>query len=292
MRRTLPACGGSRRGFSVVELLCVFAVIAILVSLIGPAVVRARESARRIDCSNHLRQIGIALASHEETRQSLPAGWKSDAGGGSAFGWAVSILPWIEQKALSDRVRRDLPLDDAANSFPLSQTIPVMFCPSDPVESTFALYSEGDEETSGYGQTSVTVLTTLPSASFVGVFGTHDPDDGSGIRGEGAFVCRQPTRFAQFERGLSRTMLVTERTARKLPSTWIGFLTAGEDAAARVVGFADVGPNRDEADECEFDSRHVGQINVLWGDGRVEPVSDSIDARVYRTQARLRDTGE
>ena len=291
MRKASPP-HSPRDGFSIVELLCVFAVIAIVISLIGPAVVRARESARRVDCSSRLRQIGVALLSHEESYQALPAGWKVEASGQSAYGWTVPLLPWIEQRNLAEAMDLNRTLSDPANAVALSQSIPLYFCPSDPVENSFALYAEGDEGHDGYGQESDTVLITLPSASFVGVFGTHDPDDGSGRKGEGPFICRDATRLSQFERGLSQTMLVSERTARKLPSTWIGFLTAGEDAAARVVGYADLGPNRDDADECELDSRHPGQINVLWGDGRVDPVSNSIDGRLYRAQARLRQGAE
>lgn len=288
MRKASPPTGSEREGFSIVELLCVIAVIAIVISLIGPAVVRARESARRIDCSSRLRQIGVALLSHEDSHKALPAGWTVEASGQSAYGWTVPLLPWIEQRSLADTIVRNRALSDPANSFALAQTIPLAFCPSDPLENSFSLYAEGDEGHDGYGQESEEVLIVLPSASYVGIFGTHDPDDGSGGRGEGPFLCREATRLSQFERGLSQTMLVSERTARKLPSTWIGFLTAGEDAAARVVGYADLGPNRDDADECELDSRHPGQINVLWGDGRVDPVSNSIDGRVYRAQARLR----
>lgn len=92
-------------------------------------------------------------------------------------------------------------------------------------------------------------------------------------------------RLSQFVRGLSSSLLVGERTARKLPSTWVGFLTNGEDAAGRIVGFADRGPNRDSADECEFASRHPGCVNFLWADGHVSTIADNIAPNTYRQLA-------
>jgi prepilin-type processing-associated H-X9-DG protein len=80
---------------------------------------------------------------------------------------------------------------------------------------------------------------------------------------------------------------VGERTARKLPSTWLGFDLRGEDAAGRVTGQAWLGPNRADADECEFDSRHPGGVNFLWGDGHVAWLIDEIDAMLYRQLASV-----
>jgi prepilin-type processing-associated H-X9-DG protein len=277
-----------RRGVTVVELLCVTAVIVLLVGLVAPALARARELARRVDCCTHLRQVGLALTGFEESRGALPPGWRIDSSGRSALGWATAILPWIEQRGLAGILRAECSLDDPLNAAVLNRTIPVLLCPSDSIEPQFSLFREEDEEHEGYGQASETVLISLPSASYVGVFGTHDPDHRTSVPWEGPFLCGKGIRFAEFERGLGSTMLVAERTARKLPTTWLGVMTEGEDAAARIVGYADLGPNRDDADECEFDSRHPGRINVLWGDGRVEPVSNGVDRTLYRNQARLR----
>jgi prepilin-type processing-associated H-X9-DG protein len=126
------------------------------------------------------------------------------------------------------------------------------------------------------------VLAWLASANFVGVFGTRDPDSALGSTGDGAFLEGRAICFAQLERGLSNTLLVAERTASKLPSTWVGFAVGGEDAPSRVVGFASLGPNRDDADESEFASRHPGCANFLWADGHVAPLVDEIDPVVYR----------
>src|SRR5262249_28072316 len=136
------------------------------------------------------------------------------------------------------------------------------------------------------GQSSETLLTTLPLSNYIGVFGTSDPDTVPGEVGEGPFRVSRGFRWQDLRRGVSNVALLSERTARKLPATWSDFPVDGEDAPGRVTGYACLGPNRDDADECEFDSRHRDHINVLWGDGRAAAVGSSVDRLVYQSMAR------
>lgn len=92
----------SRRAFTLVELLVVIAIIGVLVALLLPAVQAAREAARRSDCSNKLKQLGIALHNCHDTYGSFPPGLLDDDT--NSFGWAVSILPFMEQKPLYDNI--------------------------------------------------------------------------------------------------------------------------------------------------------------------------------------------
>src|SRR6266516_911571 len=107
------------RGFTLVELLVVIAIIGVLVALLLPAVQSARESARRMQCSNNVRQIGLALHNFHDANQTLPPGAVDPATAARAafvkfnipttviHGWAVFVYPFMEQKALSDQYHWD-----------------------------------------------------------------------------------------------------------------------------------------------------------------------------------------
>ena len=94
---------GVRRGFTLVELLVVIAIIGVLVALLLPAVQQAREAARRAECSNNLKQIGLALHNYHSTHKTLPYGVAGAQGWG--FSWWVAALPYIEQRAGYDQLK-------------------------------------------------------------------------------------------------------------------------------------------------------------------------------------------
>jgi prepilin-type processing-associated H-X9-DG protein len=267
--------------FTVVELLTACTLLSLLVGMLLPAISRSRESARRLDCQHRLRQVGLALTEHHDVTAGLPAGWTLDPTRVSAFGWFLRVLPFTENAALGAGVNMTQRLSDMANTDTCLVSLPLAICPSDVEEPLFALYEEIGTHEMG-GQRSDIVLAWLASANFVGVFGTRDPDAVAGSTGDGTFIESRNISFSQLERGLSNTLLVGERTASKLPSTWVGFAVGGEDAQSRIVGFANLGPNRDDADESEFASRHPSCANFLWADGHVAPIPDSIDPVIYR----------
>lgn len=102
----------SKQGFTLVELLVVIAIIGILIALLLPAVQAARESARRTQCINNLKQIGLAFMSHEDTQKHFPSGgwgwnWLGDPDRGfkrdQPGGWVYNILPFTEQASLRER---------------------------------------------------------------------------------------------------------------------------------------------------------------------------------------------
>src|SRR5882757_5475096 len=94
------------RAFTLIELLVVIAIIAVLIALLLPAVQMAREAARRTQCRNHLKQIGVALHNYHDTFLTLPPGWigvtagQPDVSGVNGWGWASRLLPQLDQGPL------------------------------------------------------------------------------------------------------------------------------------------------------------------------------------------------
>ncbi|MCS7471432.1 DUF1559 domain-containing protein [Stieleria sp. ICT_E10.1] len=286
---------GCRRALTVLELLVSVAIIGILAGLVLPAVGSVRESARRVQCVDHLRETGLALHSHHDSQRSLPAGWTFDPQSVSAYGWAVPILPFLGQPALADRIEIEQSVGNPQHEAVRHTSLAVLLCPSDIAEPEFVLFADDEDDEGQHAQGdhpavgTTAELVELPTANYVGVFGTLEPDDEVPAPvGDGTFLENRHTRFRDFQRGLSVTIVVGERTMAQVPSTWFGVDLAGEDAAARLVGSALEGINSPFADECDFSSRHPGGANFLWGDGHVSFVSEQIDLRLYHESAKLR----
>lgn len=144
----------SRSGFTLVELLVVIAIIGILVGLLLPAVQSAREAARRMSCSNNLKQIALATHNYESTFKKIPG-----MTGSSSYSVQARILPQIEQAGLSELIDFDQPLllgpawmarfnprlRDA-----VEMVVPTFVCPSDIGDTSFATtFSDGVPGTSG-----------------------------------------------------------------------------------------------------------------------------------------------
>jgi type II secretory pathway pseudopilin PulG len=116
--------------FRLVELLVVLGVIAVLVALLLPFVRTSGEASRRSQCSNHLKQIGIALHNYADTYGSLPPAYTVDAAGNRLHSWRTLILPYLEQKSLYDKVDLSKPWDDPANQPARETRVSVYACPS------------------------------------------------------------------------------------------------------------------------------------------------------------------
>ena len=128
----------SRRAFTLVELLVVIAIIGILVALLLPAIQAARESARRMKCSNNLHTIGLACLNYESTQKTLPpASTLAKGESQSGLGWPVLILPYVEESSVSDKALErfkaigDAYSNDATMNALNAQFLPMYGCPSD-----------------------------------------------------------------------------------------------------------------------------------------------------------------
>lgn len=266
-----------RAGFTILELLMTCGVIGTLLGIGLPALNAARESARRVQCVSNLHQVGLALHSYHEVHNALPAGWQWESTLTTGYGWAVPILPYLEYATVYEQVDRNQVIGNSGNAQICTQSLPVLLCPTDITTTVFDLFPEG----------STTKLATLPTANYVGVFGTIEPDDSfPAPPGDGSFIEGRSVCFSELERGLSQTLLVGERTMSKVPSTWLGVDRLGEDAACRLTGAAITFPGCSECDECEFDSRHTDGANFLFADGRVRLLSSAIKQNEYQRLAQ------
>jgi prepilin-type N-terminal cleavage/methylation domain-containing protein/prepilin-type processing-associated H-X9-DG protein len=133
------------RGFTLVELLVVIAIIGILVALLVPAVQSSREAMRRLQCKNHLKQLGVAMRHHDQKRGHLPHGnynlLDSTHYTPPPYNntqdrrcWLHDLLPYMEYTALFDRFQTYMETHRSALGFPeLDTVIPTLMCPSDPI---------------------------------------------------------------------------------------------------------------------------------------------------------------
>ncbi len=289
----------SRRGFTLIELLVVIAIIAILIALLLPAVQQAREAARRTQCKNHLKQIGLALHNYHDTHSVFPSGWISVNGGvpnahhgTSGVGWAAMILPQMEQNNAYQLFNSSLPLTDPANGAFLKVQIKEYKCPSDPQPNTFQIRNES----------SGAMIAELPVANYIGNFGPEDLDnceaapgnlpvmaDGT-CKGSGFFYHNSSVKMRDVTDGTSNTFMTGERkTIARLDwfSSWPGMIAQGEESIQRVCGAADHTLNHPASHFDDFSSHHVGGAQFCLGDGSVRFVSENIDGRVYRSVATI-----
>jgi prepilin-type N-terminal cleavage/methylation domain-containing protein/prepilin-type processing-associated H-X9-DG protein len=217
-----------RRGFTLIELLVVIAIIAVLIALLLPAVQSAREAARRAQCINNLKQMGIALHNYHDAVLAFPPGYIAaskfiDAETDTAPGWswASMILPQLDQSPLYSSINLWLPVQAPANTTSVQTNLTVFLCPSDQLPGpTFAV-------TDGFGNTVATVAPT----SYADSTGSDAADVALGLNndgsGNGLFYRNSAIRIAAITDGTSETVMLLERAWGDSEGTWTGAIAGG-----------------------------------------------------------------
>jgi prepilin-type N-terminal cleavage/methylation domain-containing protein len=214
------------RGFTLVELLVVVTIIAILIAMLLPAVQAARESARRLQCQNNFKQVGLAVLGYESRWQIFPpsshwfpktaANIESNNNPNLRESWIVMVLPYLEQQALYDKFDLSKPTPNAVNKAARSTVLSVVLCPSDTYNrlpfngSSSAMTNQmGDgwarcncAANAALGFMTATLHGTASCA--LGAVGWGD------TRFRGVMGANNSIRFAQMKDGSSRTVLLGE----------------------------------------------------------------------------------
>jgi prepilin-type N-terminal cleavage/methylation domain-containing protein len=305
----------TRRGFTLVELLVVIAIIGVLVALLLPAVQAAREAARRSQCQNHLKQVGLGVLGFEDTYKSLPHSRYDNR-----YTWAVEILPWVEQKALFDQW--DLGKSYYAQKATARMTtVPVYFCPS---RRSHKMGQQGSVSTlSGTPANDVDVQdnTTNPQtpgalSDYAGSVGSTGRDywwDGEGSSGgdntlvkcRGAFRMMNNwrvgsggtvpgKRLAEFTDGTSNSILVGEKHVQITK-----FGKVGSDGCIyngdKGYSYRGLGPqfplarSPSQTLTANFGSYHPSVCQFVMGDGSIKAVRVSMNATTLGYLADIDD---
>jgi prepilin-type N-terminal cleavage/methylation domain-containing protein/prepilin-type processing-associated H-X9-DG protein len=187
------------RGFTLIELLVVIAIIAVLIALLLPAVQAAREAARRIQCTNNLKQLGLALAGYEGTNGVLPPSVVVARNGSGYWsnGWSINgrLLPYLEQGAVFNSINFTLNYSAADNTTIGQLTLGSLICPSE---------VRPEPKVSGTNRYGVANYNWNVGDWYV--FGGI----GSTARGRGVFGANRSRTLAEFLDGVSNTVVASE----------------------------------------------------------------------------------
>jgi len=297
-----------QKGFTLIELLVVIAIIAVLIGLLLPAVQKVRDAAARLQCTNNLKQIGLAMMNYESTYKTFPAGYLDSMTGPNVpnstassnpdpiigWGWGALILPYLEQEALykSININSIAMNNTSAAAIAFRKTVIKGFlCPSDDTGSnTFTISGTGGN-------------FELAKSSYAGVNGQAELADFDTAFGLGMFLRGRGVSIAEVTDGLSNTLFVGERSSKSakhatgtLPGvcSWVGALPGGdldgESPVLYILGHTGEPsdphkPNSPQSDGFfhaeDFTSKHSGGVNFLFGDGSVRFITDSIDGQTW-----------
>jgi prepilin-type N-terminal cleavage/methylation domain-containing protein/prepilin-type processing-associated H-X9-DG protein len=271
----------NRRAFTLVEMLVVIAIIGILVALLLPAVQAAREAARRTQCQNNLKQIGIALHTYRNNWECFPPAYISVAVDEPDWGWGVFLLDYMERQPLvhelqpSERRLKDVLADNRLRIW-LKSPLPEFRCPSDRTPKMlphtlrpFYPPSTGDR--------------FEPSKSnYVAVCGLYDRADG--MENNGVMYGNSEVDIREIPDGTSYTFVIGERHRRCGAATWIGNRNPyglSDLGAYFVQGRVSIKLNEplDQGpDTCRegFSSAHSGGGHFLFCDGAVRFMADNL----------------
>ena len=303
-----------RIGFTLIELLVVIAIIAILIALLLPAVQQAREAARRTQCKNNMKQLGLAIHNYHDTFLVFPVSMSVDnlyTNLGKGRSWLVGVLPYIDQAPLFNTIDMAAPLSNSTTN-PLPQpytpntiaamtVLPAFLCPTDSSYNNGKLNGRANLTANDfYGVTSYKMcagnnwawgnfLHTSTTGRSAGSNNGLDASNGlSGRNGNtnGPLI----TRMRDISDGTSNTFAVGEALPGRVTHTswyWFNHTTATCSVPLNYYFKNTAITTGDWPNNYSFASMHVGGGHFLMCDGTVRFVSENIDQGTYWALASI-----
>jgi len=286
--------------FTLIELLVVISIIAVLIALLLPAVQSAREAARRAQCSNNLKQVGLGMHAYHSTHDAFPPGYitRTETNApdspetGPGWGWGAMLLNDLEQAAAYNAANFSLPITVPASQTVRTVGLGVFLCPS----STGGVGPVVLNDASG-----ATLVSDLSPGQYVASAGQLEVEEFPD-RNNGVFYRNSRIGARDILDGTSATMMAGERSRNVADATWVGVVPYSrvctnprwkvqdcETANVMVLGhtgpspdqrWVDV-PNYEGAGADDFWSLHPGGCNFLFCDGSVRFIKETVDPRVF-----------
>lgn len=302
-------------GFTLIELLVVIAIIGVLVGLLMPAVQAAREAARRVQCTNNLKQLALAFQSYHSAFGSFPPGYLSAAPPdqplaelGPGWAWGAMLLNQLEQAPLYNAANFSLQFTDAGSKTVRSATLSVFLCPSSPGSGPVTLFPFMGTDPAP---------SDLAPGQYVASAGQLEIDDF--IENNGVCYRNRAINFAQITDGTSTTFLIGERSRTLADGAWSGTVYFAEfcqapswpvldcePSSSLVLGQTGPSPfdaelashanqiftpNSPIAGVDNYASKHPGGCCFAFCDGSVRFIKDGINPPVFSFLA-TRGSGE
>jgi prepilin-type N-terminal cleavage/methylation domain-containing protein len=291
--------GHHRAAFTLVEILVVVAIIGVLVALLFPGIQAARESARKTQCANNLKQIGLGMHAYLLNRNAFPPGYTSRVlpdhdDGGPGWSWGSMIMPFIEEAPLHDQIDYSASLRSAAAAPVVLTSVPLFICPSD---GTFQRIIDIPSKSSSL------TICKMAAGNYVGSAGTIRPtcklcrDYFDGVFGRNRAI-----KPKELQDGLSKTLAIGERSTHWSNATIWGVLPNSRVWDNREPGLYAAGPafvlgttfaegfNIETSDDMahdtigtfaeSFGSQHPGGAYFMLCDASVQFIWDDADPAI------------